>query len=175
MPMTKRIVAASLSLSAALALLVAVDFYRSRQRTLQKATAGDLLAIDTALSAWASDHGGLLPDAPELFAPPHALPNQPLRTWHEPAAWPVHPRQRAFALQAFLSPGYMRSVPAIDGWGHPLLCSITPDRRHFTLLSLGRDGQPDPSHTSLWPWPDFDRDLIRADGSVVSGPTDTAW
>lgn len=44
------------------------------------------------------------------------------------------------ALQSFLVPDYIASLPKADGWGHPYLYGANKEASSFILMSLGSDG-----------------------------------
>lgn len=95
-------------------------------------------------------------------------------SWERPVAWPVLPRQLASALEPFLVPKYIVSIPE-DAWGHPLLCGLSKDRRSFTLLSTGSDGKVDRAWRYSWPAEETTRDVVFCDeqnfASAPSGLT----
>jgi len=89
-----------------------------------------------------------------------ALPECPPRP-EVPVSW-AHPYVRSIFSTS--------PVPFLDGWGHPIFASASADRKHYSIVSLGSDGQRDVSCAYVWPLRESWRDLILIDGSFVSAP-----
>ena len=103
------------------------DIYTEVQRTLtpkimtlatqiaeeyanQRQTERDLRAIGTALEAWALSEGTGYPDPSDMTA-----------------------------LAAKLKP-VADHLPVNDPWGHPYAYAVSPDRKHYRVVSAGSDG-----------------------------------
>jgi len=72
-------------------------------------------------------------------------------------------------LGRFLVPTYLDSLPAGDGWEHPL--EVEFGETTYRIVSLGRDGQvgPRPGGTTT----DYDDDIVFEDGQFVQWPEGT--
>jgi len=108
----------------------------------QKRTMDYMRSIGTAVEAYAVDHDRYpalnVPDAP------------------------------ASALEAYLTPVYMRNVPSHDGWGQELRY-VSGGGAHYTIYSFGADGKKDPE------WPlggitDSSADIVFSDGQFTQYP-----
>jgi general secretion pathway protein G len=79
------------------------------------------------------------------------------------------------ALGTALSPTYIRTMPKVDGWGHPLEAysnlswgNVTPASA-YALISPGRDGRFAPTPTTGGTT-NFDCDIVYSNGSFVAYP-----
>lgn len=85
------------------------------QRSKQKRTAADIRAIAVATEAWATDNNR-------------------------------YPEARTIdALAGMLEPTYIKTMPRVDGWGHPLHYAAVPNSygeagQSYVLASGGKDG-----------------------------------
>lgn len=70
-----------------------------------------------------------------------------------------------------LSPTYMVSVPASDGWGTPWQYIPAGDQRSYELRSLGKDGALGPAAPVVWLNDPFEPDLIMNTGQFTQMPT----
>jgi hypothetical protein len=77
----------------------------------------------------------------------------------------------AATLTEKLSPDYIRTLPATDGWGNPL--RVWTDAEHYRIVSPGKDGavsaewsgQVESTVTT-----DFDADIVYGDGQFLVYP-----
>ena len=73
------------------------------------------------------------------------------------------------AISAFLSPLYMRSIPAGDGWDNPWHIDTNASGTVYTITSYGRDGAPGSNtggQTS-----DINCDIIYSNSAFYQGPS----
>jgi type II secretion system protein G len=80
-------------------------------------------------------------------------------------------------LNASLTPTYIKSIPTSDGWGRDLLFftdlpfgDASPGSK-YAIVSRGRDGTLD-STVVPGPVPNFDCDIVFANGSFLTYPAD---
>ena len=145
-------------------------WYLVDQHRKQRYTEADLRSLSIALDNYAGEHEGHFPEVEALLvvsstpSPAQGFERRP------PPAWPLRSEAIAARLHSALVPAYIRRLPEVDRWGQPILVGITTDRRHFTLLSRGRDGLLDPAHPHVFPPDEFDHDLIVSDGVFICFP-----
>ena len=108
------IVVAIIGLIAALAM---PNLMNALQRAKQTKTMSDMKAIGHALESYAVDNNVY----------PKGLTNADAAT-----------------ISNFLSPLYLRNVPASDGWNNPWHIDTSANGTLYTITSYGRDGQPGP-------------------------------
>ncbi len=68
----------------------------------------------------------------------------------------------------FLSPLYLRTVPAGDGWNNPWHIDTSAAGTQYTVTSYGRDGLP--GSNSGGPTVDFNCDIIYSNNSFYQWP-----
>jgi hypothetical protein len=74
-------------------------------------------------------------------------------------------------LRPFVQPVYIRVLPVVDGWGHPIL--YWSDGEHYRIVSHGRDGQPDGPYEDVeedTTISSLDGDIIFTDGRFIQYP-----
>lgn len=148
-----------------------VDTQTDLQR--QKETVAKLFVYYVALQAYHDDHGRY----------PHVIPSRKTivqrLSWGTltksliPAAWPVGKSDRISSIESELVPFYLRKsdFTAHDAWEHPILYTASEDGAHFTVVSLGRDGEFDKTFQGYqWEWGDYDNDVIITENSFISSP-----
>ena len=133
-------------------------------RSKQKATMKDLIAISTAIADYITDNG--------------AAPVQD-------GAY-----EASSAFYQALSPLYIKSLPIKDKWGHGFRAwtgtnateygLTNPDRDDFLVASFGKDGQqesftfqpksPDAGFFKLKKMSDFNKDLVIWNGTWIRCP-----
>lgn len=78
---------------------------------------------------------------------------------------------RAEEVRSFVEPVYIRTLPELDGWGHPLL--FLSDGESYVIVSPGKDGIVDRD------WSDgidfgastsFNADIVMANGQFIAWP-----
>ena len=137
------------------AAIAVPNIITAKQRSEQKRTMADIRSVGTALEAYASDNNQEYPKG----------------------AAPVD-------LRAVLEPKYIRSVPAVDSWGHSFQYICLKDATSpqsdkcagYVIGSAGRDGRFE--HDSLEtlagqtpaPTTDFDCDIVYSAGQFVEYP-----
>jgi hypothetical protein len=125
-------------------------------REAQLATFETLRRLGAAAANWLQDEVAAAAGPPRFLAEDYALLS----------------RERAAEL---LAPYLGAAVPFEDGWGHPLELRFNLDdplaSRVILLRSPGRDGQFEGAYEyGFFPWRDYDRDLVWADGRFVRWP-----
>jgi Tfp pilus assembly protein PilE len=119
-----------------LAAIAIPNFLNAVDRGKQKRTMADLRSIGSAVETYAVDHR-----------------EYPTAT-------------TAAELEAALEPDYIRSMPAVDGWGHAL--EVNSTSTHYALLSHGKDGTGDdcePAQTVR-----FNDEICFVDGEFIRYP-----
>ncbi len=112
------------------------------ERGRTKRSMADMRSMATSMEAYAVDNDHY----------------PPLQGWVDPGA-----------LAAVVSPTYIRTVPAIDGWDHPY--KVFSDGQHYAIVSAGPNGVVDHEWT-----PPIDAtvdlsatdDIVYADGTFLS-------
>jgi type II secretory pathway pseudopilin PulG len=100
-----------------LAAIAIPNLLTAAQRAKQKRTMADILTLGTAVEAYSTDHGSEVPKADDIAA-----------------------------LKTMLSPTYIKDIPHVDGWGHPLKYECwAKDGSNgkcdtYAIGSAGRDG-----------------------------------
>lgn len=69
-------------------------------------------------------------------------------------------------LVPVLVPTYLGTLPAVDGWRRPF--EVDVEENAYSIVSLGRDGQPGPRAGGATT--DFDDDIVFEDGELVQWP-----
>lgn len=170
---------ALLGLGVVILILLGWLIFRQHNRDLVKRVGVSMVEmkrISIALELYAAEHNGKYPISPEpgtkasKFYPGVA-------DWLVPKAWPVPRNRQTSWLTKYLTPKYIKQVPLVDGWGHPILCDVSQNGADYTIVSLGRDGKYDTKFSGYdWPSEDFDDDLIYKggvdfkDGQFISAP-----
>ena len=79
-------------------------------------------------------------------------------------------------LSSILEPTYLRGMPKVDGWGHPLdfgadqAFGATTNATTYSIRSPGRDGQFDGSSYTPGAITGFDNDIVYSNGGFVTYP-----
>ena len=82
-------------------------------------------------------------------------------------------------LSTALSPTYIRNLPQIDGWSHPLHCFTNEswagsvNAQQYAIISPGRDGNFAASE-NLGAFGSFDCDIVYSNGAFLSYPEGAA-
>jgi type II secretion system protein G len=91
------------------------------------------------------------------------------------ATFTLPPNQAApYDISAILEPTYMRAMPKVDGWGHPLeFVTDQPFRgttgaQTYAIRSPGRNGLFDGSTYTPGPIEAFDSDIVYSNGGFVT-------
>lgn len=143
------LVVGGIVLIAVLGIVAAIaipNFVSATQRAKQKRTMADIRSLAIAVEAYSVDN--------------RAYPQA----------------SSAAELSASLSPKYIKTVPALDGWGTPLRYECWPAGQceHYAIGSGGKDKTFE--HAGLQDYvPDtrtqtFDSDVVYADGKFVQYP-----
>lgn len=139
-----------------IATIAIANYLAAAQRTKQKRTMADMRSLAVAWEARAVDTkaysaaGFTMPAAPVTFA----------------------------ELTTLLQPTYMRNIPRIDGWGHPLEFAMdqpiggTP-AAEYALRSAGRDAAFSGTTYAGGPTTSFDCDIVYSMGSFIAWPEGT--
>ena len=146
-----------------------LQWYSSAQRMKQRLSQVDLRTLSIALGGYVRDHHSLPPVPVLLVVPRPSVPTGDIHTL-PPRAWPPSDVSVAEALAPFLVPRYVRTLPAVDRWGCPILVAITTDLKDYTLVSRGRDCRLDPSHSRVFPPKALTRDLVLTNEEFISFP-----
>ena len=141
------VVAAAFVIVAIIGILAAIavpNLLTAMQRAKQKRTRADMRTIASALDTYGTEH-----DREEY--PQGAT---------------------AEVLRPYLQPKYVETLPAIDGWGHPLRYTPLPNRG-YAIASSGKDGAF--QHDSLDEYTSgttqhFDCDIVFANGEFMQYP-----
>jgi general secretion pathway protein G len=130
-----------------LAAIAIPNLLTAMQRSKQKRTMADLRTIAVAVEAYASDHNAY-PDGKDLAT-----------------------------LSGVLVPTYMRTVPVVDGWGHPMRYqSWSSDGQRIDVYAVGSAGKDGSfSRESLREYrsaatSNFNEDIVFSMGSFVLYP-----
>jgi Type II secretion system (T2SS), protein G len=128
-------------------------------------TIGDIREISRLLETYSDSHGGLYPPPP---SPPTKQYPFPWNTEGYPVlAWPVPSNRYASWLRPYLVPGIIKELPTNDHWGHPLLFDVSPDRKNYTIISVGKDGQMNARFAGTsWNFKNYNNDLIYSGGTT---------
>ena len=135
--------------SAGIVAAIAVpNVIEALEKAKRKRTIADLRAISMALEARLVDVGGGYPTTGG--------------DWRE-----------ATTLGEALVPDYLGTIPAEDGWGHPLL--YWSDGQAYRLVSPGKDGELEREWRNTppvagEPSPEFEADLVFDGNSFLIGP-----
>ena len=140
----------------ALAILLVVpaiavpNLLNAIQRGKQKRTMGDMRTLATAMESYSIDNMAYVT---------------------------INARDAAglARLASYLEPTYVKKLPTLDGWSHPLRIQGTASE--YTVTSFGKDGLPD-GPASPRPAPnggttDFSSDIVFSTGSFVQFPDGT--
>lgn len=79
-------------------------------------------------------------------------------------------------LSSILEPTYLRGMPKMDGWGHPLdfaadqSFGASTSATTYSIRSPGRDGQFDGSSYTSGAITGFDNDIVFSNGGFVTYP-----
>ncbi|MGH9750905.1 MAG: type II secretion system protein GspG [Candidatus Polarisedimenticolia bacterium] len=132
------IVVAIIGLIAAIAI---PNLRNAMDRAKQNRTLADIKAIGTALEQYAVDNNTY----------PRGLADA-----------------NAATLGSYVSPLYIRNVPAGDGWNNPWHVETNASGTIYTITSYGRDGMPGP--TPGGPTADLNCDIIYSNNSFYQWP-----
>ena len=133
-----------------IAAIAVMSYFIAIDRARQKRTVNDMRTIATAWEARAADMHSYATGA-------YTFPETVIT---------------ANALQAQLSPTYLRQIPRYDGWLRPYEFAISANAKQYAIRSRGRDGAVDqnaeytPGETS-----NPDCDIVFADGGFVTYPS----
>ena len=148
------IVVAIIGIVAAIAI---ANYLNAAQRTRQKRTMADIRSIAIAWESRAVD-------AKSYGAAGFTWPASPV-TYSQ--------------LTMLLAPTYMRNIPAIDGWGHPMDFAMDQPfggakaSAEYGVRSPGRDGQYSGNTYTPGPTTNFDCDIVYSGGAFVVWPEGT--
>lgn len=175
--MSRTTLGISILLVVALATIISVNVRSNISTKRLYGTGADMQEIRIAMECYADGHNGLYPSPPkpinqlliQRYDPNHYEPRENY-FGYPPAAWPIGQNRNAQWLSVYLVPRCIQNLPLVDHWGHPIVCEVTPDLRHYTIVSYGRDGIPDKEFSDYWNPTDYDHDLILSDGNFISIP-----
>jgi len=88
--------------------------------------------------------------------------------------YPVVGPEDLDTLARELEPTYLKALPRIDGWGHPI--RVESDGRSYTITSYGCCGEQDGAGVHVQPnggTTTFSADIVFANGSFVKFPDGT--
>lgn len=141
-----------------LATIAIGNYYNAAQRTKQKRTMADMRGIAVAWEARAIDT-----KAYNAAAVGFSMPAAPL-TYND--------------LSTLLAPTYMRNIPRLDGWYHPLDFATDqpiggPAAAEYAIRSPGRDGAFQTGPYTPGGTTNFDCDIIFSSGAFVTYPDGT--
>lgn len=132
------------------AAIVIPNFVTASERAKQKRTMADLRSISTAIEARSTDKN----EYPDV--------------------------QNFSDLRPLLEPEYIRTVPLVDGWGHPFRYACTSYQdghcNGYAVASSGKDGVFEnddlkaAAQSAPTPTKNFDCDIIYANGKFVEYP-----
>ncbi len=128
------------------------NLMQATSRGKQKRTMADIRTLATATESYAVDYG-VYPDTD--------------RQWLD-----------ASAFGEVLTPTYLRTLPATDGWGSPL--RVWSDGQRYVIVSPGADGQiaadwaDKNAATGAGATASTDADIVYSDGAFVTWPEGTA-
>ncbi len=134
-----------------LSTIVIWNYRRALEVSKQKRTMSDIRAVAVAWEQYAIDHQSYFPAAAYSFPSPVLIPD----------------------LRNALQPTYIRHLPAVDAWNHPMEYGYeTGDNglgEAYAIRSLGRDGVVDPNYETTRT-DDFDCDIVYSNGAFVVAP-----
>ncbi|MCK5378312.1 MAG: prepilin-type N-terminal cleavage/methylation domain-containing protein [Acidobacteria bacterium] len=113
-------------------------------RGRQKRTMSDMRTISTAIGAYGTDN---------VFYPRAAAAFEELR--------------------GYLSPVYIKTFPAKDGWGTPYGFGSDTPGSNYTLVSYGKNREFESLPTGEVKTQDFDCDIVAQNGSFIQYPEGT--
>jgi len=129
-----------------LAAIAIPNLLTAVQRSKQKRSAADIRAVASAWEARATDFNTYLSPGEE---------SSPLRDIS------------STELNTMLTPTYIKSIPPLDGWGHPL--AFAASGQIYRIASSGKDGvfeaRPTEGATT-----NFSCDIVFSNGKFVSYP-----
>ena len=132
-----------------LAAIAIPNLLTATNRSQQKRTMADMRSIATAVEAYATDH--------------NQYPNA----------------DSVDGLGPMLTPTYIRQVPSMDGWSHPLRYEAWSREKDFDTYAVGSAGKDGIwEHESLQEYSQgtaqkFDCDIVYANGTFVQYPEGT--
>ncbi|MCB1037150.1 MAG: hypothetical protein KDD47_25200, partial [Acidobacteria bacterium] len=142
------------------------------QKAKQKKTVLDLRNVGYALMSWLVDQAG--------SEKPVELPPAEGRSAWQVAGEAGAPTASYFlipyeTLESWLVPKYIQSLPAEDGWGHPLQFALNDNllgKHIFGVRSPGRNGTYEQEAHVPGPFDleDFDHDIVWVDGYFLQWP-----
>jgi general secretion pathway protein G len=77
------------------------------------------------------------------------------------------------AMRGYLAPIYIKTYPGTDGWGTPYGFSSDIVGSNYTIVSYGKNRQPEALPTAEKKTQDFDCDLVLQNGSFIQYPEGT--
>ena len=92
--------------------------------------------------------------------------------------WPASPLTYT-QLTVLVAPTYMRNIPSMDGWGHPLDFAMDQPfgggkaSSEYAIRSPGRDGAFTGNTYTAGPTTSFDCDIVYSGGAFVVWPEGT--
>ncbi len=130
-----------------LAAIAIANYLSAIHRARQKRTMSDIRNIATAWETRNSEKGSY---APGFTYPTAAVPFDELDT--------------------ALTPSFMKTVPKIDGWGHPYEFAF--EGRVYAIRSPGRDGIYEGTDYAAEATDSPDCDIVYSNGRFVTWPAD---
>lgn len=129
-----------------IAAIAIPNLLTATQRSKQRRTLADIRSVATAWEARATDTNTYLPAGQET-SQEREIDSAELNT--------------------MITPTYIRTLPVLDGWGHPL--QFKASTRTYRIISGGKDGSfengPPEGVTTM-----FDCDIVFASGKFVTYP-----
>jgi general secretion pathway protein G len=134
-----------------LAAIAIPNLLTAMQRAKQKRSMADMRTIATAWEARATDVNKY--SAAGAFVLPTAQMTNAL-------------------MDTILSPTYIKSLPANDGWGHAWFFAVdsTTTGQQYSITSYGRDGAVGTAPTQTTTTTNFDCDIIYSQGQFLQYP-----
>jgi type II secretion system protein G len=137
-----------------LAAIAIPNLLTAMQRAKQKRSMADMRTIATAWEARATDVNkySAAGVAAATFVPSVQMPNATMDT--------------------ILSPTYIKSLPANDGWGHAWFFAVdaVATGQQYAITSYGRDGAAGGAPTAITTTTNFDCDIVYSQGQFVQYP-----
>jgi general secretion pathway protein G len=132
-----------------LAAIAIPNLLTAMQRAKQKRSMADMRTIATAWEARATDVNKY--SAAGAFVPTTTVANTTMDT--------------------ILSPTYIKSMPANDGWGNAWVFAIdSAAGQQYAITSKGRDGTKGTDPTAITTTTNFDCDIVYSQGQFLQYP-----
>lgn len=126
----------------------------------------DVVRIYAALTEYATANGNLYP-VPRSLVSSISASSSRLGT----STLKVLPSMTVSELRPHLEPKFIRRLPSKDDWGNPILCAVSSDGKHVTLILTGSNGRIEAFHPHSWrDDSDVSQDIVFSDGVFVSAP-----